>query len=632
MYRLRLLLLFTFTWLGWSLCMADVWGGRHFLRVDTTLPVRVAEPPTFSVSGFDKVPPVSNFLPLTGTDEGVHIPWPAKVKDCWFRWTLENNSSSVQVLALRINRGNNRIRLYRMDDSVAVEYHATSALTQSAIGTSFYAAIAFELPPGRHTFALAVGQVYYKNIFEHLDVVSPKELADDRVEFLVANSTFVFALFTFNALIVFQLLYILIQWIYHRRREYLQYLLYLVCIELYFGIRYELVYNIPILTGLLPGVNQYMSEVLLFLPYFFYLRFTRYYINMPELYPQVNKYVIRLEYLILLYIIPVFLFAILGFQKLSTEVSLIFLTLIYLCTLWLIRFFYTRRDKLIRFVLVGSVFAATGHLLAMLSTYFWTKEVEPLFPPIYFTMTGIIFEIFFFNTGLGYKAMAEQDEKLQVQAEMIHQLEEKRKVQEQLLHMRNRIAADLHDDVGSTLGSIVIFSEVADKTIDTDPEKVKSILARIRKSSVRIMEAMRDIVWATHTSDHEQTGLSLKLREAAHGLLQDTPISFTFEEAGDPGSIQFLPEVKRNLLMVFREAVNNAVKHSQCTAIFGTLSIRDNTLQLIIRDNGAGFDSTKVSGGIGMHNMLQRVEQVGGTIRFLVPAGGGTEIIIKVPL
>jgi hypothetical protein len=150
-----------------------------------------------------------------------------------------------------------------------------------------------------------------------------------------------------------------------------------------------LVYSLPVLSDIHPGMNQYLSSIMLFLPYYFYLEFTRNYINMTELYPKVNKVVINIERLIILFLIPVFVLNYLGYQKLIGQLSLVFLLIIYVCTLWLIHFFYQKRDKLIRFILLGSAFAATGHLFAMTSTILMSMNWWLSFPPLYFTMIGI---------------------------------------------------------------------------------------------------------------------------------------------------------------------------------------------------------------------------------------------------
>jgi signal transduction histidine kinase len=347
---------------------------------------------------------------------------------------------------------------------------------------------------------------------------------------------------------------------------------------------------------------------------------------MTELYPKVNKVVINIERLIILFLIPVFVLNYLGYQKLIGQLSLVFLLIIYVCTLWLIHFFYQKRDKLIRFILLGSAFAATGHLFAMTSTILMSMNWWLSFPPLYFTMIGILFEIFYFNTGLGYKSKAEQEAKLRMQDELILQLEEKRKSQEQFLNIRNRLAADLHDEVGSTLSSIIIYSEVADNYVDTEPEKTHSILMRIRNSSKRVIDAMRDIVWATHTSDNNQLNWSLKLRETAHSLLQESSIEFYFEEEVTHELLEFLPEVKRNLLLVFREAISNAMKHSKCTRIDCRMSIEKNRFQLSISDNGMGFDNSKISAGIGLKNMRNRMYAIGGTLDISGSHSGGVSI------
>lgn len=605
---------------------AEVWGNKSFVRLDKISDVQIVQEPAYVFGEFKTIPSDNSFLPFPKDVSANNFPWTTKISECWIKWSLENKGNSKYYLALRLNRGAGNFCLYRRGNDGIEKFTTESKLSKDSLGQPFYKALMFELPPGKYDFILSTGPIYYKSGISNIDILFPKELKNDRFELLNNETEFVFVLFTFNAFIIFQLLYILIQWLYHRRIEYLNYLCYLICIELYFGLRFELVYSIPILSDIHPGMNQYLSSIMLFLPYYFYLEFTRHYINMDELYPKVNRIVINIERLILLYLVPVFVLNYLGYQKLIGQFSLVFLLVIYVCTLWLINFFYQKRDKLIRFILLGSAFAATGHLFAMTSTILMSNNWWLAFPPIYFTMIGIIFEVFFFNTGLGYKSKAEQEAKLRMQDELILQLEEKRKAQEQFLNMRNRLAADLHDEVGSTLSSIIIYSEVADKYVDSEPEKTHSILMRIRNSSKRVIDAMRDIVWATHSSDNEQLNWSMKLRETAHNLLHESAIEFYFEEKGSFELLEFLPEVKRNLLLVFREAISNSMKHSKCTRIDCRMSSEGNRYQLSISDNGTGFDNAKISAGIGLKNMKSRMQAIGGTLTIIESKSGGVSI------
>ncbi|MBK7971172.1 MAG: hypothetical protein IPK08_20830 [Bacteroidetes bacterium] len=241
-----------------------------------------------------------------------------------------------------------------------------------------------------------------------------------------------------------------------QKKEYTYYFFYLICILLYFGIRLEFNVRFDFLKLYFPAMVPYMNDVLLILPFFFYLRFSRYFIGTAELYPQMDKQIKIVEYIILAMAFIVALLIPLDEPYLAMIIITIFIQLLFLYSVWLIRFFYLRRNKLIRFLLIASVFAVTGHFLAITLPLIPQVSSYLTFDLLNITMIGLAFEIFFFNTGLGYKAKFEQEEKLKAQAEVINQYAQNQKIQLQLEGMRDKIANDLHDDVGSTLSSIVL--------------------------------------------------------------------------------------------------------------------------------------------------------------------------------
>ena len=322
----------------------------------------------------------------------------------------------------------------------------------------------------------------------------------------------------------------------------------------------------------------------------------------------------------------------LGFRELVSEFILLTVTALYLYSLWLIRIIYLRRDKIIRFLLAAGIFAASGHFFAITFSTIPVLNQAIEISPIYFTMIGLSFEIFFFNTGLGYKAKFEQTEKIKAQHELIAQLAKNRKTLEQIHEMRNRIAGDLHDDVGSTLSSIGLYSGVASQLIDSDPKAAKDIMQKITDSSDRMMEAMSDIVWAIYSRTDEAGGLATRMQQNAQERLTHTGIRFTFDRDPNADTIDLTIEARRNILLMFKEAVNNAAKYSDANTVECMVSIRNNLLELTIADDGKGFDTSVPGSGNGMLTMSKRIRELGGTFEINTGTGRGTTIKVKIPL
>jgi len=188
--------------------------------------------------------------------------------------------------------------------------------------------------------------------------------------------------------------------------------------------------------------------------------------------------------------------------------------------------------------------------------------------------------------------------------------------------LRNRIASDLHDDVGSTLSSISIFSELAKE----QSKEVIPMLESIGESSRKMLESMADIVWTINPENDNFEKIILRMRSFAYQLLGAKKIDFEFNADDTVTGIKLPMEVRKNLYLIFKEAINNIVKYADADNAFFSVSGTKNNLTMLIRDNGKGFDTTQTSEGNGLKNMKKRAEEVGAKLLIESGADIGTTI------
>ena len=188
--------------------------------------------------------------------------------------------------------------------------------------------------------------------------------------------------------------------------------------------------------------------------------------------------------------------------------------------------------------------------------------------------------------------------------------------------LRNRIASDLHDDVGSTLSSISIFSELAKE----QSKEVIPMLESIGESSRKMLESMADIVWTINPENDNFEKIILRMRSFAYQLLGAKKIDFEFNADDTVTGIKLPMDVRKNLYLIFKEAVNNMVKYADADNAFFSVSGTKNNLTMLIRDNGKGFDTTQTSEGNGLKNMKKRAEEVGAKLLIESGADIGTTI------
>jgi len=196
--------------------------------------------------------------------------------------------------------------------------------------------------------------------------------------------------------------------------------------------------------------------------------------------------------------------------------------------------------------------------------------------------------------------------------------------------MRARIASDLHDEIGSNLSTIAIVSQMAaDKLKAGNVEKRR--LQKIPRLARQTAESMRDIIWFINPENDSMDRLLVKMRQTANMMLEN--VDFTFDLP--PESITFTVDVnfRRNLYLVFKECLQNIIKHAQATRVEIAITLSNKCLQLRVSDNGVGFDIQPEHPGNGIRNFQQRAAELGGTIEISSNKGNGTTIklAVKIP-
>lgn len=192
--------------------------------------------------------------------------------------------------------------------------------------------------------------------------------------------------------------------------------------------------------------------------------------------------------------------------------------------------------------------------------------------------------------------------------------------------LRNKIASDLHDDVGSTLSSIFIFSEIARH----QSKEVIPMLDTIGESSKKMLDAMADIVWTINPENDAFEMIIDRMRSFAYDLLGAKKIEFEFEADEQLGQLKLPMDVRKNLYLIFKEAANNMVKYSKADKAYFAIHREAKVLTLLVRDNGMGFDLNQVSKGNGLNNMRKRAEEMGGKLEIESGPGIGTSIQLKI--
>ncbi|MGZ5189927.1 MAG: tetratricopeptide repeat-containing sensor histidine kinase [Flavisolibacter sp.] len=220
-------------------------------------------------------------------------------------------------------------------------------------------------------------------------------------------------------------------------------------------------------------------------------------------------------------------------------------------------------------------------------------------------------------------AKAKQQELFQVQLSMQAKEDE-----------RNRIAKELHDDLGGTLSGIVLHSHfMIEQLEDSNVSAVKKSIDRIQNASSEMITKLNDIVWLINPKYDTLEKLVQRIEEFAIDMGKAKGIQVKIDTPENSASISLDTHARKNIYLICKEAINNAVKYSNATELFLTISWSENNLHLQIEDNGNGFDATRAGNGNGLSNMKQRAQDIGAAYILDAINNKGTRVSLdyKIP-
>lgn len=204
-----------------------------------------------------------------------------------------------------------------------------------------------------------------------------------------------------------------------------------------------------------------------------------------------------------------------------------------------------------------------------------------------------------------------------------------------LERVRHGIARDLHDDMGSTLSSISILSQIASQHHQHGrAEQVAGLLTQIGESSGRMLDSMDDIVWAINPAHDGLDTVTARMRTFASDVLEARGIDFSFTVAEDVLDHRLEMRARREFFLIFKETVNNLAKYAQCQTARLDLRIEQRHLILTVEDDGVGFDPAAPArgSGNGLTNMHTRAAALRAKLDFKTAPGQGTTVTLRVPV
>lgn len=304
-------------------------------------------------------------------------------------------------------------------------------------------------------------------------------------------------------------------------------------------------------------------------------------------------------------------------------------------TLWLAIFLLFWNNRLARLVAMGA-FCVSAMALFALYSLFSFNDTFPVLNLIgssnIIFMIGIVLEMFFYVQAIAYRIRLEELERMKA-VELLQidndrkELEKYKAIMEAKDKERNRIAQEMHDDIGSGLTSIRLLSEIAKaRNRDQGMEEVE----KISSSANTLIEKMNEIIWSMNSRNDSLPNLIAYIRHQVVEFFEPFTIKLRIFTPDDIPDIPISGEMRRNIVLAVKEALHNIIKHANATKVEVHFQV-GNDLVILICDNGNGIDANEIQQhNNGLRNMEERMKAIGGNFR--VEGEIGTLVTFHIPI
>ena len=195
--------------------------------------------------------------------------------------------------------------------------------------------------------------------------------------------------------------------------------------------------------------------------------------------------------------------------------------------------------------------------------------------------------------------------------------------------VRKKSSADFHDEAGNKLTKISLFTELAKSEAENNPS-LEEYLIKIEENTKEISSGMRDFIWVLDPAKDSLFDTISRLKDFGNSMFDYSDIRFNFKGLSpEMKNIALSMDARRALMLIFKEAINNCLKYSEAKNVEMSVSVKNNFLEVILKDDGKGFDLSEKSSGYGLNNMKERAKKIKCDYNIISEINKGTELTLK---
>jgi signal transduction histidine kinase len=297
-------------------------------------------------------------------------------------------------------------------------------------------------------------------------------------------------------------------------------------------------------------------------------------------------------------------------------------------SIYILGYIFKYKIKGVHLVVIGMALNIFGNALTVLMILLWREKVHHILTdgyPLFFMRCGILADIFLYMIAILQKLNLHEKQLA------IQKLESQLAVEK----LKNTIGKELHDDIGSTLSGINMYSHMAQQQAEQgNASAANKTLAIIQQASDEMIYKLKDMLWEIQPDNKSFSAVTDKIKEYAVFITGAKKIDLQTNFSKDVNVLKIPAEKQHHIYNLAKEALNNAVKYSCANLITIDATVKEGVFMLSIRDNGVGFDKQQVVPGNGLLNMQKRAGEMGGDFSIVAEPlqGCSISLTLKSPI
>ncbi len=592
--------------------LVDVGDLKAFGLIDSKTEIFIDSTRQMPISEIAK----ANFFPLNDYNGKSKVPKSKIDHSFYLRFTLTNNDNKAKLFYYFPGKLYKRLVLYSGTNA--------NNLTREKTGWVDDGFVPLKIDAGQTKVYILEGE-FFKAGFNRIEssLISQDHIQLFKNEMFQTLNDKKTAGIILSGMLLMMILVTLLNYFITRKIEFLYNSVYSLCMFLLIFLTSYLTMNPGWFKGFF---MSYLDLLLLIVGTISYLAFTRHFLNTKELHPKLNSF-LKIESRVIVVMMLAYSAIYFGMDEYryepAVENAIKFVLLI--AALVFIVLAFVQKNPLMNYLAVGTATQIFFSSISMVLVLTKSKAETIYTSPIFYFELGIICSIIFFLLGLFYKNRQELILKIKEQEAMKLEVE-KQSFENQLTiyktqqEERNRISADMHDDLGAGMTSIRLYSELAKTKLG---DKIIPEIEKISSFADDLINKMNAIIWSMSSQNDSLGNMVAYIRSYTTEYLDGTGIKPRISIPENLPHLIVNGTIRRNIFLVIKEALQNIVKHSNATEVVITMEKEPEGLSLTLHDNGKGIDLDNIRQfSNGLKNMKKRMNDLG--FEFSVENNTGT--------